>query len=105
VFLSTWGKSFNWREKIFISWVGPKGIVAAAVASLFSLQLINNADSKAFSEQAELILPLTFLVIVGTVVLQGSTAKFLAKALKVQKEDPKGILIAGANEVARFIAA
>ncbi len=104
VFLSTINKKFSWREKVFMSWVGPKGIVAAAVASLFSLQLISSAPNDAISEQAELILPLTFLVIVGTVVLQGATAKPLAKILKVEREEPKGFLIAGANEVARFIA-
>ena len=102
VFISTINKKFNWREKVFMSWVGPKGIVAAAVASLFSLQLMNESEGS-MSEQAELILPLTFLVIVGTVVLQGATAKPLAKALKVEREEPKGFLIAGANEVARFI--
>jgi NhaP-type Na+/H+ or K+/H+ antiporter len=102
VWLSTIGKGFNWREVIFMSWVGPKGIVAAAVASLFSIQLMNSDGPLA--QQAELILPLTFLVIVGTVVLQGSTAKGLAKLLKVTRKEPKGFLIAGANEVARFIA-
>ncbi len=104
VFISTINKKFNWREKVFMSWVGPKGIVAAAVASLFSLQLMTNSENSAIAAQAELILPLTFLVIVGTVVLQGATAKPLARALKVEREEPKGYLIAGANEVARFIA-
>ena len=47
---------------------------------------------------------MTFLVIVGTVILQGSTAKPIAKLLKVVREDPKGYLIAGANENSRFIA-
>lgn len=101
VWLSTLGKGFSWREVVFMSWVGPKGIVAAAVASLFSIQLINSDGP--FAKQAELILPLTFLVIVGTVVLQGSTAKILAKALKVTRKEPKGFLIAGANEIGRFI--
>lgn len=103
VWLSTLGKKFTTGEIIFMSWVGPKGIVAAAVASLFSLQLMNSEDP-VLAKQSELILPLTFLVIVGSVILQGSTAKTLAKALKVTRAEPRGFLIAGANEVGRFIA-
>jgi NhaP-type Na+/H+ or K+/H+ antiporter len=104
VWLSTLGSSFRWQEVVFMSWVGPKGIVAAAVASLFALQLTNGESSSISTEQAELILPLTFLMIVGTVVLQGASAKPLAKLLKVEREDPTGFLIVGANENARFIA-
>lgn len=104
VWLSTLSSRFNWREVIFMSWVGPKGIVAAAVASLFALQLTSQSSGAVDAQQAELILPLTFLIIVGTVVLQGSTAKPMAKWLKVEREEPRGYLIAGANENARFIA-
>jgi NhaP-type Na+/H+ or K+/H+ antiporter len=104
VWLSTIGSKFNWREIVFMSWVGPKGIVAAAVASLFSLQLLSGESSAIDPQQAELILPLTFLVIVGTVVIQGSTAKPFAKLLKVERADPKGVLMAGANENSRFLA-
>ncbi len=104
VWLSTLGSKFNWREIVFMAWVGPKGIVAAAVASLFALQLSNSEGTTIDSEQAELILPLTFLIIVGTVVLQGATAKPLAKLLKVERAEPTGFLIAGANENSRFLA-
>lgn len=103
VFLSTIASDFNWREKLFMSWVGPKGIVAAAVASLFALQLTSGHTADIDIKQAELILPLTFMLIVGTVILQGASAKPLAKLLKVEREEPKGILIAGANENARFL--
>ncbi len=105
VWLSTLGSSFNWREIFFMSWVGPKGIVAAAVASLFALQLTTGESTTINTEQAELILPLTFLMIVGTVILQGASAKPLAKILKVEREDPTGFLMVGANENARFLAA
>lgn len=104
VWLSTRNSSFNWREVVFMSWVGPKGIVAAAVASLFALQLLSGERAEVNTEQAELILPLTFLMIVGTVVLQGATAKPFARLLKVEREEPRGFLIAGANENARFLA-
>ncbi|MDX5324920.1 MAG: cation:proton antiporter [Bacteroidota bacterium] len=104
VWLSTLNSNLDWREKSFLAWIGPKGIVAAAVASLFSLQLMDRATTPQMMEEAELLLPLTFLIIVGTVVLQGSTAKPLAKLLKVERDNPKGILVAGAHEAARLIA-
>jgi NhaP-type Na+/H+ or K+/H+ antiporter len=104
VWISTLSSKFTWREKVFMSWIGPKGIVAAAVASLFSLQLTGGENTNIDPAQAELILPMTFLVIVGTVILQGSTAKPIAKLLGVVRKDPSGFLIAGANENARFIA-
>lgn len=103
VFISTIRSDFNWREKVFMSWVGPKGIVAAAVASLFALQLTSGETPGIDVKQAELILPLTFMLIVGTVILQGASAKPIAKLLKVEREEPKGILIAGANENSRFL--
>lgn len=106
VFLGTMRSGLSFREKLFISWIGPRGIVAAAVASFFSLQLtsILPANSAEYAE-ANMLLPLTFLIIVGTVVLQGSTAKLVAKKLKVQQRTPTGILLVGASEMCRTIAA
>lgn len=103
VFLSSLRSNLSFKEKLFISWIGPKGIVAAAVASLFSIDLINRGTAVNPSE-AELLLPLVFLIIIGTVVLQGSSAKFIAGLLKVRREEPTGLLIVGANELARKIA-
>ncbi len=106
VFISTIKSGLSFREKIFISWIGPRGIVAAAVASLFSLELLNDPrnGNLDYIQDSEMLLPLVFLVIVGTVVIQGSSAKFVAKLLKVEREMPQGILFIGAHEAARFIA-
>ena len=106
IFLSTFRSNLNLREKLFISWIGPKGIVAAAVASLFSLELTMEEGllSPAELEDARLILPLVFMFIVGTVVVQGSTAKLVAKWLGVLRKESHGVLFIGANEAARFIA-
>lgn len=104
IFLSTLGSSLKFREKIFLSWVGPRGIVAAAVASLFSLDLVQDTTiSEAERAEADLLLPLVFLIIIGTVVIQGSTAKPLARWLKVNRREPQGVLLLGAHEAARFI--
>ena len=103
VLLSTINTTLSWKEIVFISWIGPKGIVAAAVASLFSLDLIKKSGYVEPSE-AELLLPLVFLIIVGTVVIQGSSAKYIAAALGVVRKEPSGVVIVGANELARKIA-
>lgn len=105
IFLSTIGSNLNIREKIFISWIGPKGIVAAAVASVFSVQLAQESNFSAReAEDAAMLLPIVFLMIVGTVVLQGSTAKLVARMLRVEMKERQGVLFIGANAAARYIA-
>ncbi|NIS38508.1 sodium:proton antiporter, partial [Candidatus Saccharibacteria bacterium] len=59
VFVSTLRGGLNWKEKIFLSWMAPRGIVAAAIASIFALRL-----SETGLPQTELLVPLTFSVIV-----------------------------------------
>lgn len=99
VFLSTIGSDLSWQEKTMISWIGPRGIVAAAVTALFALRLQDIG-----MENAELLVPLAFAIIIGTVLVQGSTAKFIANRLGVAEPDDSGFLIIGANSVARVIA-
>ncbi|MGR9099121.1 MAG: cation:proton antiporter [Gammaproteobacteria bacterium] len=99
VFVSTWRTSLSWQEKAVIGWIGPRGIVAAAVSALFALRM-----QEAGVEQAALLVPLAFAVIIGTVVIQSATAKWLANRLSVSEPDDKGFLIVGANIVARSIA-
>ncbi len=99
VLAATWGSELNWRERILIAWIGPRGIVAAAIAALFALHLEEMGMA-----QATLVVPLTFTIIVGTVMLQGLTARPLAQLLGVAEPEPRGILIAGANGVARAVA-
>ncbi len=99
ILISTWGSSLSWRERALLAWIAPRGIVAAAIAALFAIRL----GSQGY-DQAPLLVPLTFLVIIGTVVLQSATARPIARALKVAEPEPKGFLIIGANPVARTIA-
>ncbi len=98
VFLSTLGSSLTWQERTLLAWIGPRGIVAAAVTALFAIRLQQQGY-----EGAELLVPLAFTIIIGTVVLQSATAGMLARALGVAEPEPKGFLIIGANEVARAI--
>ncbi|MFO7582204.1 cation:proton antiporter [Guyparkeria sp.] len=99
VWLSAIGSGLSWREKTMIAWIGPRGIVAAAVSGLFALKLVDEG-----LEGAEVIVPLTFIVIVGTVVLASLTARPLAKALGIALPEDHGVLIVGANRVTREIA-
>ena len=91
---------------MFIAWIGPKGIVAAAVASLFSLYLLSDKIRlpEELRADVELLVPLTFMVILGTVTLNGLLAKPVAKLLRVVGEEKNGLMILGANEGSIAIA-
>jgi len=104
VFLSTWGTNLTLNEKIFLSYICPRGIVTAAVASIFSISLFQSKDYIIPLDEAAMLLPLVFLVIVGTVVLQGLTAKPVARLLGVTRKDPNGVVFLSADESARFVA-
>lgn len=99
VFVSTRNSGLKIKEKIFVSWVGPRGIVAAGIASLFGLKLVAIGE-----EGAEYITPLVFFIVLGTVLLNATTARFVAKLLKINMHSSKGIIIVGASEVSRVIA-
>lgn len=99
VALSTLGSGLRWRERVFLSWMAPRGIVAAAISSLFALRL----GERGYPE-AEQLVPLTFLVIVGTVAGYGLTASPVARWLQVAHPNPQGALIVGAHPWSRAIA-
>lgn len=99
IWICTWGSQFNWRQKLFISWIGPKGIVSASVASLFSLVLAEREITG-----GEAIKALVFLTIIMTVVIQGLTAQAVANGLRVTSGFANGVVIVGSNPLARLIA-
>ncbi|HIJ78425.1 MAG: cation:proton antiporter [Desulfobulbaceae bacterium] len=99
VMVSALGSRLTWPERHLLAWIAPRGIVAAAIAALFAIQLENIG----FTE-AGLLVPLTFSVIIGTVLLQSFTARPIAQWLGVAEPEPKGFLIVGANLVARAMA-
>jgi len=98
VFLSAHGSSLKFNEKLFISWVGPRGIVAAGIASLFGLKL-----AKGGVVDAEYITPLVFVIVLGTVLLNATTARLFSKLVGVFLMKSDGILIVGASKVSRLI--
>ena len=99
VFISTFGSELTTKEKLFLSWMAPRGIVAAAVASLFALEL-----SKHGFADAEKIVSFTFLVIVGAGFIYGFTARPVGRFLGVRQLDPQGVLFLGAHSVSRELA-
>jgi NhaP-type Na+/H+ or K+/H+ antiporter len=99
VFLSTAGSGLKLNEKLFISWVGPRGIVAAGIASLFGLKLVMQGEPG-----AEYITPLVFMIVLGTVLLNATTARLFAKIVGVFLKTSDGIIIIGATNFARLIA-
>ncbi|AUS05180.1 cation:proton antiporter [Pseudotamlana carrageenivorans] len=98
VFLSTMNSTLTINERLFISWVGPRGIVAAGIASLFGNKLIKEGI-----EGAEYITPLVFTVVLGTVLLNATTARLFAKLVGVFLKKSDGILIIGASKVSRLL--
>ena len=116
-FLATRSTTLKLGEKIMIGWMAPRGIVAAATAAVFALRLQEHSNQiQNHTEthpgllltdleylQADLLVPLTFMVIIGTVVLQSITSRFIAQKLGVSEPDAKGILIVGANQFGRQI--
>lgn len=99
VFLSTWRSPLTWRQRLFLMSLAPRGIVAAAVVSVFALALEQGGHA-----QARLLVPLTFGTILGTVLVYGLAAPRVARALNLSDRDPQGLLLAGAGPLARAIA-
>ena len=97
--ICTMGSGLSRSERAFIGWLSPRGIVAAAVSSVFVLRL-----QELEMPMAELLVPLTFSVIIGTVVFQSLTAKPLADKLGISNPEPNGVLFIGANDIAIQLA-
>ncbi|MDX1746236.1 MAG: cation:proton antiporter, partial [Halobacteriales archaeon] len=97
VALSTVGGRFTRNERIFIGFVGPRGIIPASVATLFAIEL----QSRGMGEAATALVGTVFLVILATVVFQAGLARHIAEALDVI---PMRLIIIGAGKVGRALA-
>lgn len=98
VFLSSMNSNLKLNEKLFIGWVGPRGIVAAGIASLFGSKLLKQGEIG-----AEYITPLVFMIVLGTVLLNATTARVFAKVVGVFLTKSEGILIIGASKFSRLM--
>jgi NhaP-type Na+/H+ or K+/H+ antiporter len=99
VFVSTWRTKLDWREKSFIAWVGPRGIIAASVASVFAIGMQESGLTG-----GDELLALTFLTIILTVTVQGLTAGWVARLLGLEDIGGEKALVVGANALGRAVA-
>lgn len=99
VLLCTWGYGLSWQQRLFMSWIAPRGIISASVASLFSILLTDRGINGGDANKA-----LVFLTIIMTVVIQGITARPLAKLLGVTSTQMSGAVILGSNSLSRLLA-
>lgn len=100
IYVSTLGSKLNGGERVFLACMAPRGIVAAAVSSVFALRLENNGLS-----DARLLVPITFIAVIGTVLIYGLTGPWVARRVGLSEPDPQGLLIVGASRWARELAA
>ena len=99
VYLSTIFSPLSWKEKLFLCWMAPRGVVAASISSIFAISLMQNG----FPEASQLI-SIVFITIISTVAIYGLTAPWVARKLGVAKPVPRGFLIIGAHEWAIELA-
>lgn len=100
VLVSSIGTGMSRTDRLFVASLAPRGIVAAAVASVFALRLEQHGVAG-----AELLVPVTFTVIIGTVVIYGLCAPIMARWLGVTDANPQGVLFVGAAPWIRSVAA
>jgi len=99
VWLCTIGGKLGTKTRIYIAAMAPRGVVAAAVTAVFALRL----EATGYAG-ADALLPVVFLVIVGTVAVYGLSAGPLAHRLGLATPDPQGVLVIGASRLAREVA-
>lgn len=100
IWLCTASSTLNWRQKFFLSWIAPRGIISASVASLFAILLTERGISG-----GEAIKALVFLTIIITVLSQGLTAGLFARVLGVtMHKEGSGAVIVGCNPLSLLIA-
>ncbi|MHC8494765.1 cation:proton antiporter [Thalassospira sp. SM2505] len=82
-----------WRERLLVSWIAPRGIVAVAVSGLFGRELVHLGH-----EDGKLLIPLAFAMVFSTVLLHGFSIRPLARHLDLALKGPPGVLIVGAHQ-------
>lgn len=98
--LATAGTAITWQERVLVGWIGPRGVVAAAVAGVFGPALV----AAGFAD-GERLLPLVFALIGVTVVLHGFSLPWLARRLDLSARSRNGLLISGAGAWSTGLAA
>ncbi|MCC9603948.1 cation:proton antiporter [Stieleria sp. JC731] len=103
VYVALAGSKLNWSERSFIAGLAPRGIVAAAISTVFALQL-QRQGSEELAANADQLSNVIFMTIIGTVAIYGLGATPLAKWLGLADQDSSGVLIVGADPWVREFA-
>ena len=98
VYIGTMGSNLNLRQKALLSWIAPRGIVAAAVASLFALELEKHGVD------GSQLRAMVFSLIAVTVLLSGLTGSLAAQFLGLKRPENVGWVILSANNLSRSLA-
>ncbi len=99
VIISLTGTDLSWPEKGIIAWIGPRGVVAVAVAGLFGARL-----EELGVPDGQTLAPLAFALVAATVVIHGFSMKPLSRALGLTSTEPPGVLIVGGSRWAVDLA-
>ncbi len=97
IYLSTTNARFTRNERLFLSAVGPRGIIPASVATLFAVEL----QALGRPQEAQLLAGTVFLIIFATVVLQAGLARQIANYLDVS---PMRTILIGGGRVGLSLA-
>ncbi len=92
VLITLLGSPVPWNERLFLAWIAPRGIVLVAISGLFALRLGDLGI-----DGGQLLIGLSFAVVVATVVAHGFTINLVARWLKVKGNSRPGLLIAGST--------
>jgi NhaP-type Na+/H+ or K+/H+ antiporter len=109
VLACTWRRNIPWRERLFLMWISPRGVVAISIASFIALRMETGSpelvEAGLTALSGERLLALVFLTIAITVVVQGLTAGAVARALRVNAEAGRYAIVVGANPLGRKVGA
>ena len=99
VVMATWGLDLTRQERTLLAFLAPRGIVAAAIGSVFAIELLDTAHAG-----ADRFAPVLFLIIIGTVAFYGLFTGPLARRLGLAVANPQGVLFVGAAGWVRTVA-
>ena len=102
ILLSLLGSSIPWNERLLLAWIAPRGIVLVAISGLFALRM---AEPPLNFDDANLLIGLSFAVVVVTIVAHGFTIDIVSKLLKVKGVTRPGMLIVGSTPWTTALAA
>ena len=92
VWISTIKSGLTWKERLFIGWIAPRGVVCVVMAGLFGPKMV-----KLGYLDAQDLTPLVFAIVFATVILHGFTMRPLARLLKLTPQGKEGVIIVGAT--------